>query len=252
VRISRKEWIQSRLEQNRPWTAYALADLEPGYYENAEWFCDPDGVGLTLLYHGFHRPLIFCIEHSSHLESVLDEIEGILDGPDRYLVSGPEDVPVLRRRYNVSEERKMIRMALDARSFRPAPGEVTRLGPDDLSNLKTLYTENPPEFFLDSMLTNGIYYGIYEGIELVAVAGTHIASHQYSVGGLGNIYTRAERRSQGYATRVTAAVTSELLALGVSTIVLNVREDNEAAGRVYSRLGYEPFCQYSELTVAQS
>jgi hypothetical protein len=30
--------IQAILERDRPWAAYALADLEPGYAEQALWF----------------------------------------------------------------------------------------------------------------------------------------------------------------------------------------------------------------------
>jgi len=121
------------------------------------------------------------------------------------------------------------------------------LGPDHIHALKDLYAEDPPEFFLDQMLKDGIYFGLYEGSDLVAVAGTHIVSHRYGVGGLGNIYTRADRRSRGFATRVTSAVSGALINDGFQTIVLNVREDNPAAIRVYDRLGYQPHCRYFEM-----
>ena len=249
--ISDREQIRIRLERNRPWTAYALADLEPGYFEKTAWFCDAGGLGLTLLYRGFSRPLIFCIENPDHPESILDEIESIVGGSDRYLVSGPENLPAIRRRYHVLDERPMNRMTLDARHFRPAPGgSVARLGPDHLGQLNALYDEGPPEFFSDSMLTEGIYFGLFEGAGLVAVAGTHIVSHTYSIGALGNIYTRADRRSRGYCTQVTSVLSDYLLKAGITTLVLNVRENNDAAIRVYGRLGYRAFCRYFELAAA--
>lgn len=71
MRISNKQWIRARMEKNRPWTAYALADLQPGYSKKAEWFCDSDGMGLTLLHRGFHRPLIFFLEHSSRRDFIV-------------------------------------------------------------------------------------------------------------------------------------------------------------------------------------
>jgi GNAT superfamily N-acetyltransferase len=246
--ITDRQWIQSRLEQNRPWTAYALADLEPGYFEHTSWFCDAAGLGLTLLYQGFSVPLILLIEHSGNFESVLNEIDGILDRSDRYMVSMPGNMPLLRNRYRVQDERKMIRMTLDARQFRPALDEhVVRLSPEHIQAVKSLYAEGPPEFFLDRMLQDGIYFGIFEGQALVAVAGTHIVSCNYGVGGLGNIYTRADRRSRGYATFVTSAVSSHLLRAGIKTILLNVREENAPAIRVYDRLGYQPHCRYFEI-----
>ena len=251
--ISDRQWIQTRLEKNRPWAAYTLADLEPGYFEHTSWFCDLEGRGLTLLYRGFSRPLIFCIEDSGHLYSILSEIESTLDvSSDRYVVSKPETLPQIRSRYDVQEERPMLRMILDSEHYRPADHrKAVQLGPSHLPSVRKLYEEGPPEFFLDQMLTDGIYYGIFEEFGLVSVAGTHIVAHDYGVGGLGNVYTRADRRSCGYATLVTSAVSGHLLYSGITTIILNVREDNDPAIRVYERLGYKPYCRYFELTAFQ-
>jgi ribosomal protein S18 acetylase RimI-like enzyme len=248
--IADREWIQERLARDPAWTAYALADLEPGYVENTAWFRDANGQGLTLLYRGYSTPLVFCIEDSACRNSILDEIDKILGDSGRYLVVRPEGAPLIRSRYGIREERPTLRMALDAgqRLRAPGLGEIP-LGPEHLHAVHELYREEPPEFFLDRMLAEGVYFGIFEGPRLAAVAGTHLLSRQYQVGAVGNVYTRPDRRSRGYGSCVASAVSARLLEMGIGTIVLNVREENQAAIRLYHRLGYAVHCRFIEAIV---
>src|SRR5439155_19334107 len=92
----------------------------------------------------------------------------------------------------------------------------------------------------------GVFCGIREGEDLIAVAGTHLVSAAESVGAVGNIYTRRDRRGRGLATQTTAAVVAELRRLGIATIVLNVSRTNVPAVRVYERLGFRRYCDYFE------
>ena len=245
--VTDRKWVQERLERDSAWTAYALADLEPGYVENTSWFCDAKGQGLTLLFRGYSTPLIFCIEESRRRGSILDEIDWILGGSGRYVVTRPEGAPLIRARYRVREERPTIRMKLDVLRYRrDLPHGATRLGTEHLHAVKELYREDPPEFFLDRMLAEGVYFGIFEGSSLASVAGTHVLSRKHSVGAVGNVYTRPGRREQGCGSSVTAAVSSRLVEMGIRTIVLNVREENQAAVRLYARLGYSAHCRFVE------
>ena len=98
------------------------------------------------------------------------------------------------------------------------------------------------------MLRHGVYYGIREGVAIVAAAGTHVLAERESVAGIGNVYTRRDRRGRGLGAQVSGAVTAELLRLGVRTVVLNVDENNAAALRVYQGLGFERYCEYREGT----
>jgi len=251
--------IQSRLEKDRSWTAYALADLEPGYVEHTSWFCAGDGSGLVLLYREYPKPIVFCIEPSKFLASVLHEIVSVLyhDGSRRVvnsqtpeIVAGLEDASLVRRLFAIIKERRMIRMVLNAARFCPAgDGSAVRLGPDKLDSVRALYREEPPEFFFNHMLERGIYFGIFEGADLVAIAGTHIVSPCHGVAAIGNVYTRADRRERGYARITASAVTRALRVSGISTTVLNVRKDNQAALNVYRRLGFEEHCEYFEMDI---
>ena len=103
-----------------------------------------------------------------------------------------------------------------------------------------------PDWFLPQMLEQETYYGIRENNELVAVAATHVVALSESVSGLGNIYTRRDRRGRGLGTQVTSAVVAKLLTMNLSTIVLNVRASNVAAIHDYDRVGFTSYCEYIE------
>jgi ribosomal protein S18 acetylase RimI-like enzyme len=254
------QWrIQVILERDRPWAAYALADLESGYCEQALWFGAADeSPAIALLYRAFALPVLLTIGEAPHLRAVLDEVDQALnDAREVYVVVRPEVVPLLQERYRVSHEKAMRRMVLDPPRYRPVvPTGVSRLGLADLERVQSLYadataTGEAPDFFMPAMLAQGVYYGIHEGEQLIAVAGTHVVAPTVSVGALGNVYTRRDRRGRGLGTRVTSAVTSHLLSKPLATIVLNVREHNPAAIRVYERLGFQTYCQYYEAVASR-
>ena len=242
--------IVNRLEKDRIWTAYALADLDLPYSANASWFVGEDNTALTLVFQGYSLPIIFCVETAAPPASLLDEIDSILCGRERCIIAKTDSAEWIRSRYTVLSERTFIRMHLKPEHFRPpADNAAIRLSSAHLDLVKELYGESTPEFFLDSMLDDGIYYGLIENEHLIAVAGTHVLSTDHQVGALGNIFTRPDKRNRGYASRVTSAVSLHLLKMGVKTIVLNVMEGNDSALRVYKRLGFETHCRFLEILV---
>jgi ribosomal protein S18 acetylase RimI-like enzyme len=240
------------LEVDRCWAAFALADLEVPYSRYATWFC-PAGhpQSVALLYRAFTTPLLLFAGPSGPWEDVLDEIDAAIEqSSDVYIVARPDVLPLIRRRYRSLEERFMHRLVLDPRGFRPEASEsVSRVDAGDLDSVQRLYAEEPPAFFLPSMLGEGIYYCVREEGEIVALAGTHVLASSVSVAALGNVYTRPDRRGRGLGTKVTSAVTRHLIEMGMSTIVLNVRDGNPAR-RIYERLGYKPHCGYFEIVAA--
>ena len=105
---------------------------------------------------------------------------------------------------------KMWRMALDRSRFLPLEHGAIRLGPADSEALLALYRDGDaageaPLFFVPGMLRNGVYYGMWEGAELVAAAGTHVLAPKEDLAGIGNVYTRRDRRGRGFGAQVTAA-----------------------------------------------
>lgn len=231
--------IRASLETDRPWAVYALGDLAPGFREHAVWHAAEEA--LLLLYRAFETPVLFTLGAPDRLTPLLDEIAS---EPEMYLSIRPEILPLIKARWNVKHETPMWRMVLDPTRFPSLLSEgVTRLGRVDLPALEALYADGQltgevPDFFNPPMLEQGAFYGVWEADRLAAAAGTHLVSTELSVGAVGNVYTRRDRRGRGLAARVTSAVTAELLRMGLTTIALNVNQHNLPAQRVYERLGY--------------
>jgi GNAT superfamily N-acetyltransferase len=252
-RLHDRERIRSILETERPWTVYALADLEPGLFEHAHWFCSANKhVALALFFSGFATPVLITIGTASALESVIDEMIEELDPRAIYAAVKPEVMPLLSERYRVVEERKMQRMVFDPKQYRHrAKGSAVQLRLADLEAIQNLYADGEsngeaPDWFLPQMLEQGTYHGIREGEDLVAVAGTHVVSLNEKIACLGNIYTRRDRRGRGLSTQVTSAVVAKLAPMELATIVLNVRISNASAIHVYEDIGFLKYCDYIE------
>ena len=248
-RITDRAEIRAILETDRPWAVYALGDLAPGFWEHSEWWCAPSGgPALVLLYRAFQTPVLFALGRPELVRIILDGIHE----REMYLSIRPEILPLVKARYQVRHQTAMWRMVLDPARLGPAPLEGTvRLGSADLPALQHLYadgrpTGEVPDFFSPSMIEPGVFYGIREGRALVAAAGTHLVAPSESVGAIGNVYTRRDRRGCGLASRVTSAVAAELLRMDLRTIALNVNQCNAAAIRVYERLGFACYCTFYE------
>jgi ribosomal protein S18 acetylase RimI-like enzyme len=242
--------IRALLATDRAWSAYAIGDLAPGFFEQCDWHVAPSGTkGLVLVYRAFAMPILFALGEIAFVEPLLDEIK---NRPTLFLHIRPEMVPIVNARYKHCKTWPMWRMVMEPSRYHSIETQhAVRLGLPELDALQRLYSDGEqsgesPDFFLPSMLSRGIYFGVYEGPDLVAAAGTHLVIPEEGVGAIGNVYTRRDRRGRGYGASVTSAVTNELLSMNLRTIVLNVDQSNEVAVRVYERVGYERYCTYYE------
>ena len=242
--------IRTILQTDPRWAVDALGDLAPDLFERCLWLrSEGESPALLLLYRGFETPVLFALGAAAKVQALLDEL-----GHDSklYLHVRPEILLALQQRYDIVQTDSMWRMTLDPAAYRPeSTAGTVRLGPSDLAKLQRLYADGvphgeEPHFFLPSMVDEGVYFGIYEGPELIAAAGTHLVVPREGVAAVGCIYTRRDRRGQGRAGRVTSAVVSELMRRGLATVALNVNQQNEPAIRVYKRLGFVPYCSYYE------
>jgi ribosomal protein S18 acetylase RimI-like enzyme len=239
--------IRAILETDRVWAIYALADLTPAYSAHAEWRVAGSGRALLLIYRAFQPPVLFAHGPAADLAPLL---AGLAE-PEFYLSVRPEVVELLRAGGYEVRDRRMSRMQPDPRRFTSWSHNAARLGPADGDDLRVLYadgieTGESPPFFDAGMLQHGVYYGIREAGGLIAAAGTHVLSEEESLAAIGNVYTRRDCRGRGLGADVTAAVTAEVLQRGLRTIALNVAEDNAAAAHVYTKLGFERYCEYRE------
>ncbi len=89
---------------------------------------------------------------------------------------------------------------------------------------------------------------VWLGDEPVAVARLSQGDGVAAIQGVGVV---PGRRGQGFGTLVTTVATRAGLALGNRLVWLSVQEENEAARRVYSRLGFERAFAWSRYLVTE-
>ncbi len=249
--LTEPDQIRALLERDRNWAVYALGDLEPPHARHAEWRATPDGSALALVYRGFGRPVLFTLGAPDALAALLDEI----DEPELYLLVRPEVLPVIQARRTVGPLQAMWRLVWaggDLRAAAAAWAEAIRpVRVEDFEALEALYADGAaageaPDFFNRGQVEQGVFFGVWEAGALMAAAGTHLRSTRLSLGAIGNVYVRRDRRGRGLGRAVTAAVTRALAEAGLRTIALNVAQTNAAALRVYQALGFQCYCPFYE------
>jgi len=270
-RLTQKSAIQAFLETDRLYAGYAIGDLEPGLFEQCDWY----GVGaagstetggfqsgegrlrsgreqepredalraLALVFHGFKPPVLFLMGDADALGRILPR----LSLPGRvYLNCREEHLEAAGIVYTWSTLTAMWRMVLDAKSSEPAPSGCILLGPSDAGKLVSLYASGGGEAFRPAQMEPGVYYGIVAGDRIVSVAGTHIVSATFGVAAIGNVFTHPDWRGRGFGGAVTRAVVGHLRRRGVRDIILNVSQSNHVAVGLYERVGFRRHCAFFE------
>ena len=237
-RLTRREQIRHLIGRDPRWGVYALGDLSPRMFPKCEWFT-PD---LTMVLHDYGTCILF-----AHGTGSIREALGSVSWPVHLQVQA-DALDEIKRHALISAEKTMVRMAWDGGDVRTDP-RARRLTTADVPALERLYadgasTGESPDFFYDSMVTDGVFFGVEESGGLVAAAGTHLVSREEGATAIGNVYTRRDRRGRGLSRIVTSSVLHELQDL--PTIGLNVRADNAAAIRVYESLGFVKHCHFTE------
>ena len=242
--------IRAILNTDRAWSAYALGDLSPGFFKHCEWHVPANGGNaVVMIFRGLKPPILFAHGDTASIERLVDEIGKV---SPVFLHVRPEIVSIFQARYQECQIQTMWRMVIKPSHYRPAStGQAVQLGTDDLNALRRLYADGEadgesPDYFVPSMLSQGVYFGILEGNDIIAAAGTHLIAPEEGVCAVGNVYTRRDRRGRGHAAAVTSAVTSELLRMKLRTVVLSVNQRREGAIHVYERLGYSRYCAFCE------
>jgi len=246
--------VQSILDRDRAWSAYALGDLAPEFAPHCSWHVAADDSAIVLLFRGFDPPILFAMGDAAQLEILFRGIEAATVS----LHVQPAAFARMGSMFRPEFTRAMWRMTLPAQSFRPPSlDEVVPVDESHTDAVQHLYDDGQqskerPTFFQASMLRQGTFRGIWEGQELVAIAGTHQFSPHLGTCAIGNVYTRRDRRKRGLGARVTSAVVQLALSQSISTIVLNVSQANVAARRVYEQLGFHCHCEFLEGEAART
>lgn len=243
IKLYDKAEIRRRLNQDREWSLYALADLDDGLFEHCEWLgC---GDGLALVFHALAIRPIFVIGGAAATRELL----AALPEPSGYLNLKPHQLEAASEVYEFRQRHEMWRMLLA--DFRPrvnAAQSTQTLTREDSAAMQHLFESGDGGgiAFAPFQLDNGFFRGIRRGGELVAAAGAQVVSSNEGVAAIGNIFTHPAFRGQGLAQTVTSAVVAALRAAGIATIGLNVADSNATAVRVYERVGFRACFRYYE------
>jgi ribosomal protein S18 acetylase RimI-like enzyme len=164
-------------------------------------------------------------------------LETVIKPRDAYFMGTDAIDAALADLYELDPPAYLLRMAVDADTFRPFAGPAERLVPADIDELNRLYQLGFRGGFPATILEDGVYYGVRVRGHLVAAAGTHVINAREGIAVVGNVLTHVDYRGHDFAKMVTSAVTTELLDR-VRDVALNVHADNDPAVAAYRHLGY--------------
>lgn len=240
LRLYDKPDIRRRLETDRVWSLYALADLDEPLFAQCEWWGHDDG--LALVFTGIAIHPIFVLGKPDTARALL----AALPAESGYLNLREEQLPAADGVYEFRQRHRMHRMMIN--KLRPRAGGTVPLGSEHRAEIEALYAtgDGGGIAFAPFQLDTGFFRGVRRAGELVAVAGIHVVSHSEGVGGIGNIFTRPDCRGHGLAQIATSAVVEALLTAGIRTIGLNVEDGNLPAIAAYRRLGFRTEFLYFE------
>lgn len=243
MNITDKTLLRRHFHQDPHLYAYALGDLEPAMWSLSTFFGEMGENGaissLGLVWQGVNPPvlLLFGLPSPTFYDNFPQRVFYML--PDE-LLSDFQQV------YETPHNIPLWRMKVLPNEFQPVanpPAGLQRLSSTDMGLVQQLFEQDGPrpeeiEAISASQIDSGVFFGIVENKQLVAVAGSHICSPSESVGAVGYVYTRQQVRGLGYATATTAAVTQTFFEMGINTVILNVARHNTPAIRAYEKLGY--------------
>lgn len=246
ARLADKAPIRAFLNRDRALTAYAIGDLDDAFWPQSAYYgAARNGAieALALVYRGLEPPVFCAFGAPDGVRAILRT--PALDLPDEvYVLLPPDLAPAFGETYTLHQPHEEWRMVLAPDRFAPPPLNcVARLDGGHAGTLASLFehAREPGEeivAFSPWQIEHGTFYGVWEGAELVAAAGTHVWSLAEKVAAVGNVFTRPDHRGRGHAARCTAAVVRDALATGLDPVVLNVRVTNAPAIRVYEKLGF--------------
>jgi GNAT superfamily N-acetyltransferase len=113
---------------------------------------------------------------------------------------------------------------------------VRELSAEDVPEMLRLVELTKPGPFGPRTYEMGAYLGIHHAGKLVAMAGERLRLTGFTE--VSAVCTDPEHRGHGYASRLVSIVARRIAARG-DTPFLHVRADNDAAFRVYEKLGFE-------------
>ena len=160
--VADKDHIRTILRRDPAWTVYALGDLSPRMFDKCRWYT-PD---LTMILRDYGTTILFATGPGS-IREALSEVTGAI-----HLQVKADALDEIASIATVTAQRLMWRMVWRPGSLPSIDPQVTRLEATDVSAIELLYADGAsagesPDFFYPSMVSDGVFFGVYEGAALV-------------------------------------------------------------------------------------
>ena len=157
-------------------------------------------------------------------------------------------VPALPRTWHVEESASIAQMIRYAPLAVPDGPNAVELGEAHVADLLGLTALVYPHYFRARTIAMGRYFGIYEGRRLAAMAGERLAFDGYRE--ISAVCTHPDHVGRGYATRLIALLTNDILGDG-EVPFLHFSHANIRAKALYEKLGYRQRADIALLAVAK-
>lgn len=237
------------LSRDRLYAAYALGVLETESWASCTAlmaYTDETAAAFSLLAQPFDAATtLFVIGDPEALGEIYRHPAA--SAVFAWVTAKDEHLDCLKKYWRLEEPERMLRMVVSRASFvpaeNPAGAEVTQLSPSDHLALAEAYETAFGTPGAARLMARGPYYATWHLGRISSVAGTHLFARRFNLAAVGNVWTRPAYRGRGLAKLTVGAVTQGLLET-CEEVVLNVREDNMPARRVYERLGYRTHCAF--------
>ena len=161
------------------------------------------------------------------------QLASLVDAGETVLFVGP--APPLQSIWSVEPLVFIAQMTCDSRlavNDGPSIIELSRAHVADMLALTALVY---PHYFRPRTIEMGRYFGIYDGNTLAAMAGERMRFGRHQE--ISAICTHPDYGGRGYAQRLTATLTNDILDSGRAPF-LHVSHANTRAKSLYERLGY--------------
>lgn len=258
VELRDRETIERFLARSPQLHFYELGDLDPFYWPYTRWFGwrGADLEALCLVYAAMDVPTLLAFAEPQGMPALTHLLRALEPSlpPRLYAHLSPGLLEVFGGGWRTTPHGPHLKLVLAAPHAldRADVSKAVPLGSADLPAILELYARSyPGNWFAPRMLETGLYRGVRNGSELVAIAGVHVYSSEQRIAALGNIATDPRERRRGLATAVTAALCLDLLPRA-DTIGLNVHAENASARACYAALGFEAVADYDELLLERT
>ncbi|MBZ0295178.1 MAG: GNAT family N-acetyltransferase [Anaerolineae bacterium] len=244
ISLHDKNAIEVFVQRNPFLHLLELGDLDDFFWPYTIWYgWEVEGAieQIALVYMALSPPVLLAYGDSPGEQA--DFIAALLPLlPTRlYAHLDPLVLDIVRTAFQIESHGLFLKMSLTdvSRADEIDTSDVMALTEDDEDALMALYAGFPQSQFTPRNLRTGHYYGLREQGLLVCAGGVHVYSPAYQAAVIGNVMTHPARRRRGLATRVCAHLCQMLMSNHIAYIGLNVEANNDAAIRIYERLGFE-------------